>query len=118
MLSTLSIGLACGVGLWPLAIFATGFVLVLLWIVESFEPSATQLFALTVKTKDPAAIKPKLDRLLGRARVEHALRATSKEEIGYDVHWPIDRATERFADEIIALDPDAAVHWEEKKEKK
>jgi hypothetical protein len=118
MLSTLSIGLASGVGLWPLAVFATVFVLALLWIVESFEPRATQLFALKVKTKDPAAIKPKLDHLLARLRVEHELRATSKEDLSYDVQWPLDRGTERISDQILALDPDAAVQWEEKKEKK
>ena len=55
MLSTLAVGLASGVGLWLLAAFATVFILALLWIVESFEPKATQLFALKVKAKDPAA---------------------------------------------------------------
>src|SRR5919198_5149845 len=42
MLSTLSIGLASGVGLWLLAVFGTFFIGVLLWVVESFEPKATQ----------------------------------------------------------------------------
>src|SRR5438094_493757 len=46
MLSTLAIGLATGVGLWMLAIFATVFILGLLWIVESFEPKATHPFLL------------------------------------------------------------------------
>src|SRR5262245_47522141 len=40
MLSTLAVGLASGVGLWVLAVFGTGFILGLLWIVESFEPKA------------------------------------------------------------------------------
>jgi hypothetical protein len=118
MLSTLAIGLASGVGLWPLAIFATVFILALLWIVESFEPKATQLFLLKVKAKDPAAIKPKLDQLLARYRVEHQLRITSKEDVCYDVHWPRDRPTDRLSERILELDPDAAVEWEEKKEKK
>ncbi len=74
MLSTLAIGLASGVGLWPLAIFTTVFILALLWVVESFEPKATQLFALKVKAKDPAALKSKLDQLLTRYRIEHQLR--------------------------------------------
>src|SRR5213075_3508780 len=52
MLSTLAVGLAAGVGVWLLAGFATLFILSLLWIVESFEPKATQLFTLTVKAKD------------------------------------------------------------------
>src|SRR5437868_4382739 len=36
MLSTLAIGLAAGVGLWMLAVFATIFILATLWIIESF----------------------------------------------------------------------------------
>src|SRR5436853_497252 len=36
MLSTLAVGLATGVGLWVLAIFAATFILILLWIIESF----------------------------------------------------------------------------------
>jgi hypothetical protein len=66
MLSTLAVGLAAGVGVWLLAGFATVFILALLWVVESFEPKATQLFTFKVKAKDPAAIKPKLDALLTR----------------------------------------------------
>src|SRR5436190_17746548 len=53
MLSTLAVGLASGVGLWMLAAFSTGFVLIVLWIVESFEPKALQAFSLKVKAKDP-----------------------------------------------------------------
>src|SRR6266480_3289035 len=53
MLSTLAVGLAAGVGLWMLAIFATAFILVVLWVVESFEPTATQVFTLKVSAKDP-----------------------------------------------------------------
>jgi hypothetical protein len=117
MLATLAIGLAAGVGLWPLAAFATGFVLGLLWIVESFEPKATQLFSLTVKTTTPVDFKPKLEQLLERYRIEHDLRTTSKEEICYDVHVPLERGTERLSDRILALDKDAEVKWEVKKEK-
>ena len=118
MLSTLAIGLASGVGLWPLAIFTTLFILALLWAVESFEPKATQLFALKVKAKDPAALKSTLDRLLTRYRIEHQLRVASKEDVCYDVHWPLDRRTDRLSAQILELDPEAAVEWEEKKEKK
>jgi len=117
MLATLAIGLATGVGLWPLATFTTAFVLGLLWIVESFEPKATQLFSLTVKAKDPAKLKPRLEQLLERYRIEHDLRATSKEELCYDVHVPIERGTERLSDRILGIDADAEVKWEVKKEK-
>ena len=62
MLSTLAVGLAAGVGLWMLALFATVFIMAMLWIIESFEPKATQAFALKIKAKDPAALKPTLEQ--------------------------------------------------------
>jgi hypothetical protein len=120
MLSTLSIGLASGVGLWMLALFATGFVLAVLWVAESFEPKATHLFSLTIKAKDPAAFKPNLETLLRRFKLEHDLRTTSKEELCYDVKVPLERKTDRLSEQILKLDPDnaTAVEWQEKKEKK
>ena len=57
MLSTLAVGLAAGVGCCMLALFATVFIVAVLWIIESFEPKATQAFALKIKAKDPAALK-------------------------------------------------------------
>ena len=120
MLSTLAVGLAAGVGVWLLAGFATLFILAVLWIVESFEPRATQLFTLKVMAKDPAAIKPKLDDLLTRYRVEFELRGTSKEELHYEVRVPTQVKTERLSDRLFKLDSANVnqVDWEEKKEKK
>jgi len=120
MLSTLAVGLAAGVGVWLLAGFATLFILAVLWIVESFEPTATQLFTLKVMAKDPAAIKPKLDELLTRYRVEFELRGTSKEELHYEIRFPAQGKTDRLSDRIFKLDPANVnqVEWEEKKEKK
>jgi uncharacterized membrane protein YhiD involved in acid resistance len=120
MLSTLAVGLASGVGLWMLGAFATVFILAVLWVVESFEPKATQLFTLQVKAKDPAKLKPKVEQLLARHRVAFELRSASKEELDYEVRWPIDRKTDRISEAILALVPgdETAVNWEEKKEKK
>src|SRR2546428_3815716 len=94
MLSTLAVGLAAGVGLWMLALFATGFILLVLWIVESFEPKARQAFSLKVKAKDPAAVKPKIEELLTRNRVPHELRTETKEEITFEVQVPLNRRTD------------------------
>ncbi len=120
MLSTLAIGLASGVGLWILASFATAFVLAVLWIIESFEPRATQLFMLKVTSSDPAALKPRLEQLLTRSRAPFELRMASKDELQYEVRWPADRRTDRISEAMLQLDPDReiAVDWEEKKEKK
>jgi len=119
MLSTLAVGLASGVGLWMLAVFATVFVLAMLWIIESFEPKTRVQFSLKVKAKDPAALKPKIEQLLTRHRLEHQLRTETKDEVTFEVHVPIDRKTDRLSDEILEVDRNNAsgVEWEEKKSK-
>src|SRR2546425_5163691 len=105
MLSTLAVGLATGVGLWLLAAFATAFILAVLWVVESFEPKARQLFTLKVKAKDPAKLKGQLEQALVRNHVKHELRGTSKEELHYEVQIPIDRKADHLTDIILAIDP-------------
>jgi uncharacterized membrane protein YhiD involved in acid resistance len=118
MLSTLAIGLAAGVGLWMLAVFATFFILLVLWIIESFETTRQSLL-LTVKAKNPIALKPKLEELLARARVEFVLRTESDEELSYQVEMPVERKTDRMTNAIFKLDANnaVAVEWEEKKSK-
>jgi len=120
MLSTLAVGLAAGVGVYILAAFATAFILVILWVVESFEPKAKLVFTLRVKAKDPAAIKPQVEKVLGRSQIKFALRGTSKEELHYEVRVPIDHRADRLTDAILAIDPQnaTAAELEEKKEKK
>jgi len=120
MLSTLAVGLASGVGLWMLAIFSTAFVLAVLWLVESFEPQARSLFALIVKAKDPAALRPKLEALLSRHRLTYDLRSSTPEEVTYEVRLPLDKKIDRLSNGILKLDPHnvIGVEWEEKKIKK
>ena len=119
MLSTLAVGLAAGVGLWLLAIFGTVFIGLLLWIVESFEPKATQTFLLKVKAKEPGRLRPAIEQLLRKNRVESELRGETPEEISWDAKIPLDRKTDRLSEQILDLDREhAAVQWEEKKEKK
>jgi uncharacterized membrane protein YhiD involved in acid resistance len=120
MLSTLAIGLASGVGLWMLALFATAFILATLWIIESFEPQARQLFLLKVAAKDGMALKPVVDDYLARHRLEFELRSATKEEVSYDVRLPLERKTDRLSAGILKAGGENAtgVEWEEKKEKK
>ncbi|HKB10378.1 MAG TPA: DUF4956 domain-containing protein [Vicinamibacterales bacterium] len=120
MLSTLAIGLASGVGLWMIAIFGTAFIMLVLWIVESIEPTARKLFTLKVKAKDPAAVKSQLEGTLTGHRVKFELRGTSQEELHYEVRIPFDRKADGITDAILALAPDnvTAADLEEKKDKK
>jgi Domain of unknown function (DUF4956)/MgtC family len=116
MLATLAIGLSCGVGLWILAAFGTTFFLLLLWVLETFEPKATQLLALKIKANEE--LKPRIEKLLSRYKLEYELRAASKEEFTYDVHFPVNRKTDGVSEQILKMDPEASVQWEDKKEKK
>ena len=118
MLSTLAVGLACGVGLWVLALFSTAFILTVLWIIESFEPKATQLLGLTVKAKDAPALKTRIEKLLARRGLNYELRTSSPDEIVYDVNFPLGRKTDLLSDQILKLSKDASVEWEPKKDKK
>src|SRR4051812_21400867 len=115
MLSTLAVGLASGVGLWMLAAFSTAFVLGVLWLVESFEPQARQLFLLNGKANAPAALRPKLEALLARHRLQFDLRSSTAEAVTYEVHVPLDKKIDRLSNGILKLDPENAtgVEWED-----
>lgn len=120
MLSTLTIGLATGVGLWLLAIFGTVFVIAVLWVVESFEPKATRQLLLRVKTKDPTTMKARIEQLLRRHHAAHEVRAVTQEELQFEVQWPFDRHTDRVSEAILDLDTkrETEVEWAEKSTKK
>jgi hypothetical protein len=120
MLSTLAVGLAAGVGLWMLAAFATAFILGVLWIIESFEPQMTQMFALKIQAKDPGALKPRIEELLKRNSLEFEMRTATQEEVCYEVKLPFDKKTDRLSSAILKMDPGntTGVEWEEKKDKK
>ncbi len=120
MLSTLAVGLASGVGLWMLAVFATLFILLVLWMVESFEPQARQRFLLAVQAENPTAFRPKLEALLSRHRLPFELRSSSPDSLTYEVQMPLDKKVDRLSNGILKLDPQnvTGVQWDEKKEKK
>src|SRR6185369_6872090 len=68
MLGALSVGLAAGVGLYALAVISTGFLVLVLMILESLEPRE-RVFSLTVKLgKDTAALRPKIESILRRIK--------------------------------------------------
>jgi uncharacterized membrane protein YhiD involved in acid resistance len=121
MLCTLAVGLACGVGLLALGTFSTAFMVVALWIIESFEPRLRTRFILRIKTREQAdEQRGAFERILERHGVDYELRTSSNEEVCYDVHVPPDRGTDRISNELLALDPkgDTAVEWDEKKKPK
>jgi uncharacterized membrane protein YhiD involved in acid resistance len=118
MLSTLAVGLASGVGQYAMAVFSAGFILIALWIIESFEPEGRKLFEVKVKLGDDTDDRRKeLDALLARFHVEFDLLSSSDEELVYEVWVPLEMQKERISNAILKLDPEghASVEWAEKK---
>jgi len=96
------------------------FILVALWIIESFEPRTLKLFELKVKMgEDTDGRRGDIEGVLRRQRVDFELSTSSDEEVCYDVRVPLDLERDRITNAILTLDPagHAAVEWNEKKSK-
>lgn len=119
MLTTLSVGLACGVELYGLALFATLFILALLWGVESIEPEPMKTFALKIIGPDPAHIGGQIEAILRRHQIRYELRSTGPKEIHYETHLPFSARTDRISKAILLLEPNGEIEvvWDEKKRK-
>jgi hypothetical protein len=120
MLSTLAVGLACGVGLYVLAVLSAGFILVALWVIESFEPEGRRLYDLVIKMgKNTDTRRKEFDATLRRYHVDFELRSSSDESVSYEVHVPLEMRPDRVTNAILNLDPEGhgSVEWTEKKAK-
>jgi hypothetical protein len=118
MLTTLAVGLGAGIGVYGLAVFATVFLMGLLWVIESFEPSARKEFILEIKAKEVAKLQPKIEAVLRRKRVKYEIREAAPEELSYFVQLPMDVKTDGISAEVMAIDPDPGTSVEWKTEKK
>ena len=120
MLSTLAVGLGAGVGLYAMVIFSTAFILLALWIIESFEPDRGRLFDLKIKMGDNTdARRREFETILRRFEIEFDLTSSADDEVCYDARVPLELRRERVTNAILKLDPEghAAVEWAEKKSK-
>jgi hypothetical protein len=119
MLACLTMGLACGVGLYGLAVFATLFILAVLWIVESFEPERKKTFDLKVVASDPALMRADVEQILRRSGIKFELRSAGQKDLVYEAELPLNVRTDRIANAILQLKPngETEVAWEEKKKK-
>ena len=119
MLTTLAVGLGSGIGVYGLAVFATVFIMAVLWVIESFEPTARKHFILEIKAKEAPKLQVRIEALLRRRRVKYELRESAPEELSYFVELPMELKTDSISAEIIELDPDpgTAVEWKTEKKK-
>ena len=120
MLSTLAIGLSCGVGLYVMAALSAAVILTALWVIESFEPQTQRLYDLVIKMgSDTDARRDEFDAILSRYHVDFDLRSSSDESVCYDVRVPLEMNREAVTNAILNLDPKGhgSVDWSEKKAK-
>jgi hypothetical protein len=119
MLACLTMGLASGVGLYGLAVFATFFVLAVLWIVESLEPEQRKTFELKITAHEPAEVRPEVEAILRRSGIKYELRSAGAKELVYETALPYNVRTDRVANAILLLKPggETEVTWDEKKKK-
>jgi hypothetical protein len=119
MLSTLTLGLTAGVELYGLAIVATVFLLLVLWVVESAEPERRKTFDLKVATEEPADLRSGVEAILRRHHIAYELRTLGQKDLVYETELPMEVRTDRVANAILALRDgnDTEVIWEEKKKK-
>jgi len=120
MLSALAVGLAAGVGLYAIAVFAAAFIMVTLWVIESFEPAGRKPFDLKIKMgKDTDDRRKEFDAILNKFHVDFDLLSSSDEEVCYEVLVPLEMQKDRLSNALLRLDPEGhgAVEWTEKKSK-
>jgi hypothetical protein len=119
MLTTLSIGLAAGVGLFALAAFGTVFILAVLWVIESFEPERRKTFELKVAAAEPAGLRGDVEAVLRRYDIKYELRSAGPKELMYETNLPLNVRTDRVSNAILLIDAEGEkeVVWEEKKKK-
>jgi uncharacterized membrane protein YhiD involved in acid resistance len=121
MLSALAVGLASGVGQYAMAAFSAVFIMVTLWVIESFEPEGRTHFELKIKMgKDTDDRRKEFDAILNRFHVDFDLLSSSDEEVCYEVLVPLEMQKDRLSNALLRLDPEGhgAVEWSEKKPKK
>src|SRR5687768_4328386 len=118
MLTTLAVGLGSGIGVYGLAIFATIFLMGVLWVIESFEPSAKKEFILEIKAKEVGKLQSRIEAVLRRRRVKYEIRESAPEELSYFVQLPMEVKTDGISTEVMAIDPDPGTSVEWKTEKK
>ena len=117
MLLALTVGLAVGTRLFLFATIVCVFTIIVLWILESFEPSAKLRFDLKIVTKAAGVIQPAIETAFAEKGVAFELRGSAHDELHYEVtvpyHAQIRKLTKIIRD--LGTPHGATVEWEIKK---
>ena len=116
MLSSLAAGLAAGVGLFRFAAGATVFMMIVLWLVEYFEPPARKRFELKIKINAAADFRSKAEDVMKALGLEHELLVEDEDEIRYNVSAPVNVRTKDVSDTLkLVGGGNVVVRWEERR---
>jgi hypothetical protein len=125
LLICLGVGLACGVGRLDMAFILTIFVLIGLWVLESYE--SAQVFRsmeLRVETRNLDQTRQVLQKLFARHGCTFELRQLEREDgegehgkIVYELSLGSAARTDQLSEEILSEDSQniAGLEWEQKK---
>ncbi|HJQ27435.1 MAG TPA: DUF4956 domain-containing protein [Blastocatellia bacterium] len=125
LLVCLGVGLATGVGKIELAVISSLFVLVMLWVLEYYEPAQVyRALELTVMTRHVDETDELLREIFDRYQMNYELRIIDREDeadpmgkIVYHVNVTPRISTDKLSEEIFASDPEHidSVAWDQKK---
>jgi uncharacterized membrane protein YhiD involved in acid resistance len=125
LLACLGIGLAAGVRRWEIALVLTIFIMVVLLILEAYEPQQVfRTMELKVKSRDVEKTDEILKRIFRKRHIEAELRkldlADEKDEMGsilYFISINPTVSTDRLTEQLFSADPKNidTIEWEQKK---
>jgi uncharacterized membrane protein YhiD involved in acid resistance len=115
MLCALASGLSVGVGLYQIGAVATAFMMLLLWLIEFFEPPARRRFELRIEVRDPE-FRAKAESVIKGLGLEFELLLEDDEQLRYSISAPVNVHTRDVSDtlRLVAGTP-IVVRWEEKR---
>ena len=119
MLIALALGLTAGSGMFLFAFIACGFVIGVLWVLESFEPPARSRCDLKIATKHPERLRPDIEHALEEKGVTYELHGSSPTDLVYEVTVPFHQKIRPLTKVLRQLDghDGMSVEWEIKKYK-
>jgi uncharacterized membrane protein YhiD involved in acid resistance len=117
MLLSLTVGLAVGARLFLFAAVVCLFVIVVLWILESFEPAAHSRFNLKIVAKNAPQLQPDIESAMNDKGVAFELRGSAHDELLYEVTVPYHAQIKKLTRIIRDLNAQrgTSVEWEIKK---
>jgi hypothetical protein len=125
LLACLGIGLATGVRRWEIALILTIFIMVLLLILEAYEPKQVfRTMELKVKSRDVEKTDTVLKRILKKRHIQAELRKIDLEDeenalgtILYFISANPTISTDQLTEQFFSADPDNidTIEWEQKK---